>query len=77
MKPIITIKRPFAVDTNILIYLQGNDVYKREISEILLSYDPIIPSQVISEFINVIRRLRNISKLQLMEDVSKLFRNCQ
>ena len=56
----------FALDTNILIYLEGNDVVKRSISENLLSCAPVIPSQVVTEFLNVTRRLRNISKLQII-----------
>jgi len=66
----------FALDTNILIYLEGNDVSKRKIAETLLSFDPVIPTQVISEFINVIRRLRKTSKHQLMAEASALFRHC-
>jgi predicted nucleic acid-binding protein len=76
MKPTTTIEEVFALDTNILVYLEGNDVSKRKIAEILLSYDPVIPAQVISEFINVIRRLRKIPKHQLMAEVSALFRHC-
>jgi len=71
-----TIHEPFALDTNILIYLTGNDVSKRNTAEILLSCDPVIPAQVISEFINVIRRLRNIPKHQLIAETSGLFRHC-
>ena len=67
----------FALDTNILIYLEGNDASKRKIAEILLSCDPVIPAQVISEFINVTRRLRgNISKHQLVAEAADLFRHC-
>ena len=67
---------PFALDTNVLIYLEGNDVSKRETAEILLSNDPVIPIQVILEFINVIRRLRRITKNQLITETSALFRHC-
>ena len=76
MKPTTTIREPFALDTNILVYLEGSDVSKRKIAEILLSYDPVIPAQVISEFINVIRRLRKIPKNQLIAETSALFRHC-
>ena len=76
MKPITTINERFALDTNILIYLEGNDIPKRNIAEILLSYDPVIPVQVISEFINVIRRLRETPKNQLLAEVSAIFRYC-
>ena len=67
----------FALDTNVLIYLEGNDTDKRSISEDLLSFAPIIPSQVITEFLNVTRRLRNISKLQAMNEAAALFADCQ
>lgn len=76
MKPITTIHKSFAMDTNVLVYLESNDISKRKIAETLLSYDPVIPAQVISEFINVIRRLRNIPKYQLIAEVSALFRHC-
>ena len=76
MKQTTTINETFALDTNILVYLEGNDILKRKIAEDLLSLDPIIPSQVISEFMNVIRRLRKISKLQLIAETAELFRHC-
>jgi predicted nucleic acid-binding protein len=76
MKPTTTINEPFALDTNILIYLEGNDVSKRKVAEILLSYDPVIPVQVILEFINVTRRLRNVPKYQLITEASNLFIHC-
>jgi predicted nucleic acid-binding protein len=66
----------FALDTNILIYLEGNDISKRKIAETLLSSDPVIPAQVIAEFINVTRRLRKIPKQQLIDEASALFRHC-
>jgi predicted nucleic acid-binding protein len=66
----------FALDTNILIYLEGNDTAKRSISENLLSFAPVIPSQVVTEFLNVTRRLRNISKLQAMNEAAVLFTDC-
>ena len=67
----------FALDTNILIYLEGNDAVKRSISEDLLSFAPVIPSQVVTEFLNVTRRLRNISKLQAMNEAAALFADCK
>jgi predicted nucleic acid-binding protein len=76
MKPTATIERLFAVDTNILIYLEGNDIYKRHTAEELLLDNPVISSQVISEFINVTRRLRNIPKKQLIIEAANLFRYC-
>ena len=76
MKQTTTILEPFALDTNVLIYLEGDDISKRKIAETLLSYSPVIPSQVITEFINVTRRLRKIPKLQLIVEASALFRHC-
>jgi predicted nucleic acid-binding protein len=70
------IEKQIALDTNVLIYLEGNDTVKRKIAESLLSLDPVIPSQVISEFINVTRRLRNIPKRQLIKEAADLFRYC-
>jgi predicted nucleic acid-binding protein len=48
------IEKQFALDTNVLIYLEGNDPVKRKIAESLLSLDPVIPSQIISGFISFI-----------------------
>ena len=76
MKQTTMIHEPFALDTNVLIYIAGNDISKRKIAEILLSYDPIVPSQVISEYINVTRRLRKVPKQQLIIEASDLFRHC-
>ena len=76
MKLTTTILEPFALDTNILIYLEGNNAFKREIAETLLSCDPVVPAQVITEFINVTRRLRNIPKRQLITEAANLFRHC-
>ena len=76
MKQTTLIIEPFALDTNILIHLGGNDVSKRNIAEILMSCDPVIPAQVVMEFINVTRRLRKIPKNQLIDEASALFRHC-
>jgi len=42
----------------------------------LLSFAPVIPSQVVTEFLNVTRRLRNIPKLQVMNEAAALFTDC-
>ena len=76
MKQTILMHDPFALDTNILIHLGGNDISKRKIAEILMSCDPVIPSQVVMEFINVTRRIRKIPKKQLIDEASALFRHC-
>ena len=76
MMQIIMADKKYALDTNILIYLEGNNFDKRKTAELLLSYDPVIPTQVISEFINVMRRLRDIPKYQLLKEITALFRYC-
>ncbi len=67
----------FALDTNVLIYLHDNsNQTKREIAKNLLAEDSRISSQVISEYLNVTRRLLNFSKEQLLEQTSALFSGC-
>jgi predicted nucleic acid-binding protein len=67
----------FALDTNVLVYLGGNDAAKRKVAETLLSCDPIIPAQVVSEYINVTRRLRSgVTKRQLVAQTADLLRHC-
>ena len=77
MKQIIMTDKRFALDTNVLIYLEGNDAAKRGIAEDLLSLAPVIPSQVVTEFLNVTCRLRKISKLQALNEAAILFADCR
>jgi predicted nucleic acid-binding protein len=66
-----------AVDTNILIYLIDNgDFTKRSIAKDILSVDPQISTQVISEFINVARRILKIPKEELLFTAAKLLFGC-
>ena len=66
-----------AVDTNILIYLYDADnVHKRSISENLLSQQPLISSQVVSEFINVSRRLLDLPKQIVFAKCLQVFECC-
>ena len=66
-----------ALDTNVLIYLHDNsDLNKRAIAKDLLSDDPFISSQVISEYLNVIRRLLPLSKIELLTQASGLLAGC-
>jgi predicted nucleic acid-binding protein len=76
MTPTIMTEDFFAIDTNVLIYLEGNDSTKRQIAEILLSGNPLISPQVISEFINVTRRLRQAPKSTIISETVELFRHC-
>ena len=67
-----------AIDSNILIYLHDKtDERKRKIAENILAENPIIPSQVISEYLNVTKRILDLSKSELLEQCSKLINKCE
>jgi len=67
----------FAVDTNVLIYLHDNsNKNKREIAIDTLADKPLIASQVVSEYLNVTRRILSLSKDELLEQTAKLFSEC-
>jgi predicted nucleic acid-binding protein len=56
-----------ALDTNILIYCHDKtDLRKRNIALDKLDNSPIIPAQVVSEYINVLKRIYTIPKLELL-----------
>jgi len=66
-----------ALDTNVLIYLHDNsDLNKRAIAKDLLSDNPYISTQVISEYLNVTRRLLPLSKDELLVQASNLLAGC-
>ncbi|MCF0039334.1 PIN domain-containing protein [Dyadobacter fanqingshengii] len=66
-----------ALDTNILIYLYDfSDEKKRHISELLLAVRPAISAQVISEYLNVTKRLQKLPKLEVLEKCVKLLAFC-
>ena len=61
-----------ALDTNILVYLYDeNFVAKRTIADDLIAANPNIPAQVVSEFLNVSKRLLHISKIDLIKSVTR------
>ena len=67
-----------AVDTNILIYLHDkSDKRKRAIAENILVNDPKVSSQVISEYINVTRRLLDLSKADILIQCAELLDKCE
>lgn len=67
-------KSKYAIDTNVLIYLyDGSDERKRKISESLFDEIPLIPSQVVSEFLNVTKRLLKLPKIELLTKANILF----
>ncbi len=56
-----------AADSNILLYLHDkSDKRKRDIAKNILSDNPKIPAQVISEFINVARRQLDLHKAEIL-----------
>lgn len=66
-----------ALDTNIIIFSHGSDVPgKQVIARGLLNSAPVISSQVISEYLNVMRRLFKMSKMDLMNMCSLWLKNC-
>jgi predicted nucleic acid-binding protein len=57
-----------ALDTNILIYSHDkNDLRKQGIARTLLDLYPVISTQTISEYINVLKRKIAIPKYELIE----------
>lgn len=66
-----------ALDTNVLMFLYNEEfVYKRKIAEKLVFDNPIISAQVVSEFLNVSKRLLQIPKLDTLVKCNKVLRNC-
>ena len=68
----------FGLDTNILLYLyDANDHRKRHISEDIVSSSPIISTQVVSEFINVTKRLLKLPKQEVLSKCNQVFSQCK
>jgi predicted nucleic acid-binding protein len=66
-----------ALDTNVLMFLYNDEfIDKRSIAENLVFANPIIPAQVVSEFLNVSKRLLQIPKLDTLIKCNKVLRNC-
>lgn len=77
MKPITTTMNKIAVDTNILVYLYDvTDERKRNISERLVAEKPVISPQVISEYINVTKRLLKLPKIEILKRCNLVFEKC-
>ena len=63
-----TIMSKIALDSNILIYNHSLDFAdKRDIARKFFNENPIVSSQVISEYINVMKRNFHIKKSELMK----------
>ncbi len=71
-------KIKIALDTNILVYLYDDDnEHKRNICELLIVDKSMISSQVISEFLNVTKRILKLPKIEILEKANKLFSKCE
>jgi predicted nucleic acid-binding protein len=56
-----------ALDTNVLVFLfDAYDANKCTIAEKLVDANPIVSSQVVSEFLNVSKRLLKIPKVDVL-----------
>lgn len=76
MKQTITTDR-IAVDTNILVYLhEDTPTFKSEISQKIVRNLPILSSQVLSEYINVLNRLLRTPKLHLIDHCLTVTEGC-
>jgi len=67
-----------SLDTNVIIYNHGiaGDA-KQLIADSLLDNVPIISTQVISEYLNVIRRISKMNKSDLLRMCAEWLENCQ
>jgi len=66
-----------ALDSNILIYCHSLELEdKKLISRALFKENPVVSSQVISEYINVIKRNLKMTKLELIELCSSWLEKC-
>jgi predicted nucleic acid-binding protein len=66
-----------ALDTNILIYNHDkNDAYRRLISEDFLRVNPVISSQVISEYLNYMMKEYKIEKKKLIRACALWLKKC-
>lgn len=66
MKPTTMIK--FALDTNVIIYSHSiEDAGKQTIAKRLLAARPVISGQVLSEYLNVMKRSFSMNKADVMD----------
>jgi predicted nucleic acid-binding protein len=65
-----------ALDTNILVYTFDPLNFKSIIADNLIAEQPIIPAQVVSEFLNVSKRLLKIPKLEILKKCNIILREC-
>jgi predicted nucleic acid-binding protein len=67
-----------SLDTNVLIYNHGIDGdAKQLIADSLLDNVPVISTQVISEYLNVLKRISKMSKSDLLRMCAEWLEDCQ
>jgi predicted nucleic acid-binding protein len=67
-----------SLDTNVLIYNHGTDGdAKQLIADSLLDNAPVISTQVISEYLNVIKRISKMNKVDLLKMCAEWLEDCQ
>jgi predicted nucleic acid-binding protein len=67
MKQMI-MNKTIALDTNVLVYCHSSDeVDKQEIATSLFAYYPVVSTQVLSEYLNVVKRTLKLSKDEIMD----------
>jgi predicted nucleic acid-binding protein len=78
MKPIITTSKKSAIDTNILLYTHDKtDQTKLKIALKLLGTHPMISSQVVSEYLNVSKRLlKHFNKMEILDFCAEKMSEC-
>jgi predicted nucleic acid-binding protein len=67
-----------ALDTNVLIYNHGNDGDpKQVIADRLFDNVPVVSTQVISEYLNVMKRISKMEKCELLEMCAEWLEDCR
>jgi predicted nucleic acid-binding protein len=67
-----------AIDTNVLIYLHDTELsYKREKANELISINPVICAQVISEYLNVCHKRLKITKQDSLNSLMAWLPYCE
>jgi predicted nucleic acid-binding protein len=67
-----------SLDTNVFIYNHGIDGDPKQlIADSLLDNVPVISTQVISEYLNVIKRISKMSKSDLLKICTEWLEDCQ
>jgi predicted nucleic acid-binding protein len=65
-----------ALDTNILVYSFDPLSFKSKIADDLIAEQPIVSAQVVSEFLNVSKRLLKIPKLEILKKCNLILVEC-